>query len=128
MKTLEGWFAELGRARREADARIQPHQAAIGPGDYFVVVLKDEELTIYGQVVEPETEEDKALYRQPHMRGLRLTRCYSASCPQGELGDTHVSTMTPVPEECFRWAERNGWPVADLGLLAILAQEGWLDI
>ena len=99
------------RAREAADARVQPWQAAIKPGDFFVRVamLCSELLTIYAQ---------------SHMRHYRLSKCFSEACPEGEMGDVHVSSIRAVIEkEEFEFARSKGWPPLDGGLEA--REDAW---
>jgi hypothetical protein len=48
------WMEEQ---RRAADARVQPWQAAVQPGDCFV--RTDQPIAIYGEVLEPPPEDRK---------------------------------------------------------------------
>lgn len=104
-------FAQALRdGHEQADGAVQPWQAAIKPGDYFVRYLPEEDLVIWGEVVEPDPE-DASLFRQPHMKNVRLTRCYSMVCPDGEYGNTHVATMTSgIGRTQFERARERGWP------------------
>ena len=106
------------RAREAADAQVQPWQAAIKPGDFFVRVamLCSELLTIYGEIIESPYPEDREIFAQPHMRHYRLSKCFSEACPEGEMGDVHVSSIRAVIEqEEFEFARLKGWPPLDGG-------------
>lgn len=106
--TLEEMFARMDEQRQAADAHIQPWQAAVKPGDCFL--RTDQPVLIYGQVL-PPPRQDRKRYEQEHLRDFRLTRCFSVLCPEGEVGDTHISCFTRLltPEE-FAAAQANDWP------------------
>ena len=100
---LDELFNQLDRDRKAADARVQPWQASIGPGDYF---RKETDLGfhIYGKV-QPDPED-----RPSTLGFFRFVRAYSVACPHGELGDAHVSTIERLLDENeFRKAEKWGW-------------------
>jgi len=42
-------------------------------------------------------------------RGYRFGTAYSVACPEGELGDTHVSAMMPLDDEDFEVFRSAGW-------------------
>jgi len=104
--------AEMGErieaSRRAAAAQVQPGQAAVQPGAYFV--RTNAFVTVYGEVLEPPPE-DRSRYASEPLRHFRFTRCFSAWCPDGEIGDTHVVSIARVltPEE-FAAAREAGWP------------------
>ena len=103
----------IRRAREAADARVKPWQAAIKSGDHFVRVdaLGGDLLTIYGEIIESPYPEDREIFAQPHMKHYRLTRCFSLACPEGEIGDVHVSTINKrMDKETFELARLTGWP------------------
>ena len=105
--TWEEALERMAQQGRAADARVQPWQTAVQPGDCFL--RTDQIVPIYGQVLDPPAE-DRGLYAQEHMRHFRLTHCFSAMCPEGEVGDTHVSCFAHLltPEE-FAAAQAAGW-------------------
>jgi len=88
--SMEEMFEELDNQRKAADDRVEPWQRKLRPGDYAVRWF--EGITIYSEILRPSSE-DRALYKQPHMKHFRLTRSYSVVCPEGEIGDVHVSTF-----------------------------------
>jgi len=94
--------ARLREAMKAADAKVRPWQAAIGPGDCFVADSGEEGLLVFGEVLEA--------YAEPHLKHYRLCRCYSVACPEGEVGDVHVSTILGwVCRECFERLRQAGW-------------------
>ncbi|MBI5499784.1 MAG: hypothetical protein HY907_06045 [Deltaproteobacteria bacterium] len=124
--TYEDMMSEVERARDEADGQVQPWQAVLAPGDFFIRIWSG--LVIYGEILDPavpqfpgdysdealsEIRREARIYEQPEMRGYRFTRCYSVACPEGEFGDTHVSSMTrKITREQFEQARASGWPEA----------------
>ena len=111
--SVEEMFDEIHQAREAADARVKPWQAAIKLGDHFVRVeaLGGDLLTIYGEVIESPYPEDREVFAQPHMKHYRLTRCFSVACPEGEIGDVHVSSVQLlIDKETFELARLTGWP------------------
>jgi len=86
-----------------ADQNVKPWQAAIKPGEYFQR-YNQLGFTIYGEILQ---EEEK---RPNHLKHYRLCRAYSVACPQGEMGDIHVSTIDALlSRELFDTARQRGW-------------------
>jgi hypothetical protein len=83
--TEEMWNA-LGEAMEKADENTQEWQKAIKKGDCF---WQETEygFNIYGEVLEDA-------YHEKHLRHYRFCKCYSSACPEGELGDTHISVIS----------------------------------
>jgi hypothetical protein len=100
---VEDIFRQMRSDMDAADARVQPWQAEIRAGDYFV---KDSLLgfPIYGQILEEHER------RPSHLKHYRLCRAYSMACPQGEMGDIHVSSIEAlISQEKFSEAREKGW-------------------
>ena len=98
--THEEAMARLEEARKAADARVKPWQAALKPGDRFINLAED--LVIFGEVLET--------YEEPRLKHYRFCRCFSVACPEGELGDVHVSTIAAVVSRAFFEGMREkGW-------------------
>jgi hypothetical protein len=94
----------LERAMRAADARVRPWQAVLAPGDCFIADGGEEALLVVGEVLEACTEE--------RLRHYRFCRCYSTACPEGELGDVHVSTvLCRLSRQFFEQMRMTGWMV-----------------
>ena len=92
----------LDEARQVADARVQPWQTQLKPGDCFLQLAEQEELLIFGEVLET--------YPEKRMRHYRFCRCYSVACPEGEMGDVHISVvLCQISREDFEQAQKNGW-------------------
>ncbi len=67
--------ARLREAMEAADARVRPWQAAVAPGDCFIADSGEEDLLVFGEVLESYTE--------PHLKHYRFCRCHSVACPGG---------------------------------------------
>ena len=104
--SVEEADARLRQAMKAADAKVRPWQTAIGPGDCFVADSGEEGLLVFGKVLEA--------YNEPHLQHYRLCRCYSVACPEGEVGDVHVSTILCVIDRgVFELARQHGWDVEE---------------
>lgn len=99
--TMEEAMERLEQARKAADARVKPWQADARPGDCFITDA-EEGLLIFGEVLE--------VCEDPRLQHYRFCRCYSVACPEGELGDVHVSTICRfISREQFEQAREKGW-------------------
>ena len=95
----------LQEQKEAADAQVQPWQYQVKALDFFRK-QSNCDFPIYG-VVLPEEER-----REQGLENYRFTKCYSVACPEGELGDIHVSTIEAIlTEEEFRDAHQRGWQV-----------------
>jgi len=56
----------------------------VKPGDCFMSD-SGEGFLVFGEVLEG--------YPEGRLQHYRFCRCYSVACPEGELGDVHVSTI-----------------------------------
>lgn len=100
--SLEEAQARLRQAMEAADGRVRPWQAAVKVGDCFIADSGEEDLVVFGQVLEGYTE--------AHLRHYRFCRCFSVACPEGEVGDVHVSTvLCLVSREFFEAMRQEGW-------------------
>lgn len=107
--SFEEMMDSIDKSRKAADERVESWQAAVKPGDFFVRMSPAPGLTIYGEILDPG--EDAELYAEPQMKGFRPTRAYSKACPEGEMGDVHVSAIWKlIPRESFEKARELGWP------------------
>jgi hypothetical protein len=116
--SFEEMMEDLGRAMKEADAHVNPTQASIKPGQYFINFRHGPELPIFGEILDvsnlgADPEEQKYIdetYGEPHMRFYRPTRAYSVACEGGEIGDIHLSEIAAVIDrDLFEWYRQNGW-------------------
>lgn len=103
-ESVDDAFAAMDKAEREANERAHPLQRAIGYGAFAVRALG--EITIWGFI--PEKHEAEP-YEDSFERGYRFGKWYSVVCPEGELGDAHISTLWPIRKEDFDHAKANGW-------------------
>ena len=74
----------LAEAMKADDAWALPWQTRVNPGDCFMSD-SGEGFPVFGEVLES--------YREKRLQHYRFCRCYSVVCPEGELGDVHVSTI-----------------------------------
>jgi hypothetical protein len=120
--TFYGSFEEMleaeEKARKAADARVQPVQSQIRAGQHFINFRYGPDLPIFGQILSVsklgiDDEEQRYIdetYAQPHMKYYRPTKAYSAVCPEGEIGDVHLSEVWAIIDtELFDWYRQNGW-------------------
>ena len=101
--SFDDMMTRLQEAMKAADARVKPWQASITSGNYF---LQQTEygFHIYGVVLKEDTQ------RESHLQHYRLCKCYSVACPEGEVGDVHVSSIEQILSEAeFGEARENGW-------------------
>jgi hypothetical protein len=122
---LDEFFEQIEESRQTADSHVEPWQTELKPGDHFVRLINEGGIfAIYGEIIEPEFDEDEEnFYLEPHMAHYRFSRCFSVMCPQGELGDTHVSTIgQKLSPTQFNLAREMGWP-SDVRLRKIMELE-----
>lgn len=129
IENLDDFFEQIAEARQTADSHVEPWQTELKTGDHFVRLVQpdpvgDKVFAIYGEVIKPEFEEgEEDYYLEPHMVHYRFCRCFSVMCPQGELGDTHVSTVgKKLSPTQFKLAKEMGWP-SDARLREIVAMD-----
>jgi hypothetical protein len=109
-------YIEQGNA--EAKQNMVSWQEAVKEGDYIVRGMPELGLIVYAQVVERELSPDpderayeEETIKRSHANGYRFCRAYSAACPEGELGDIHVSVMdATISQAAFEAAQQAGWP------------------
>jgi hypothetical protein len=81
------------RVYREETGAAVP--AGFGGGDYFFV---------FGEVLKH--------YEKMHRRYYRFCRYYCVACPEGEVGDVHVSTiLCLISRGLFEQLRQEGWEV-----------------
>ena len=101
--SLEEMMARLNEQMQRADAHVRPWQARIKTGDCFRR-SSGYGFDIYGEVL-PEEEP-----REPRLRHYRFCNCYSVACPEGEMGDVHVSIIEVLLTKSeFSTAQEQGW-------------------
>jgi len=101
--SLEAMQQRLQQAMKAADGCVKPWQAAVRPGEWFVSDGGDG-LLVFGEVLEG--------YEEAHLRHYRFCRCFSVACPEGELGDVHVSSILALlSRQVFEEVRRAGWEI-----------------
>jgi hypothetical protein len=132
--SVEDMFEALQSAKKAADAYVQEWQRTAKAGDCFLRYIHSPSIAIYGEILDPakpadgdttitdeELAEDAELYTHPHMQSIRFSRCFSTACPQGELGDVHLSTLTSfLTAAQFARARELGWPSDPSVILQVL--------
>jgi hypothetical protein len=98
----------MAESEKAANARILPAQLEIGWGDCWVEYDQISSLWIFGKVFTREAgyassiaagaspneaELEQVDLDDAYRRGYRFGKAYSVACPEGELGDTHISQM-----------------------------------
>lgn len=107
--SYEDMMAAIDEARMTADGRVKPWQAAIRPGDHFVQGTEYGFL-IFGEVLNTDDE----FYKSEEGKNYRFCKCYSIACPDGEMGDVHVSVIgLVIKEDVFRRFRDKGWAVEE---------------
>lgn len=130
---IEEMFQAMASDREAADARVEPWQRTVRPGDHVVRIVdidpvRVEHVLVYGEIIDP-IESEKAYYnlRDPEQaaafehvkicygdqwsRSYCHGRFYSPLCREGEYGDVHRATLTAViTAEEFEAAREAGWP------------------
>jgi hypothetical protein len=109
IRNIDDFLFEEQQAQAIAGAGIQPWQRELKTGDFFL--RRFEDIAIYSEVL-PSTEDDED-GKEVVVEGgdYRFTNSFSIHCPEGELGDVHLSevgrTITRAQFESFR---ASGWP------------------
>jgi hypothetical protein len=115
--SILGMLISEKRMKETADDRTQEWQRQVSKGDCFRKVAPDG-LEIYGEVLNDYGTDD--------MENFRLCRCYSLTCPEGEIGSVHVSTIgSLVNRKTFQSVKRKlvkGWKLS----LRRLKSEGYI--
>jgi len=75
------------KARTKADSQVQWWQARVRKGDCF------KQWTEYGFYIFGEVLEE---YEEEYLKNYRFCDCFSEGCPEGEIGDVHVSQITAL--------------------------------
>lgn len=141
VSTLEDMFSYIHDNLKSADTRVNERQKLAAIGDCFIRLELDEDLVIYGEILDPskpanedheynevilkEIEEEAVIYQEPHMKYMRWSRCFSVACDDGELGDTHCCTMNKfIKRATFEEARKRKWPNTPTDLLRLLMDCG----
>lgn len=127
--SYEALQQSMESAREKADANVTVGQTALKAGALVLRYDPDSELVIYTELLDAIEGERAAganeaeiayvanLYNEPHMKNFRFGRHFSEACPDGELGDLHVCTVSAVMDRAaFDWFRENNWP-SDLNVV-----------
>lgn len=118
---VEDFFAAEEKARVEADARVQPYQAAVKVGDFVVRAACG--MIIYGEVLDPckseepeeglspedleeiraEMEVERQSWAQPEMKNYRFPGATRRRARRGKL---ETSTCRQSSASSPRWPSR----------------------
>ena len=105
------------RMRETADSKTKDWQRQVKKGDCFRRRTADG-LEIYGEVLDDYDMED--------MQNIRRCRCYSLACPEGEIGNIHVSYIDSLIArgifEKVKTKLQRGWKMA----MNMLEAEGYI--
>ncbi len=105
------------RMRETADSKTKGWQRRVKKGDCFLRRTADG-LEIYGEVLEDYDMED--------MKNFRRCRCCSLACPEGEIGNVHVSHFDSLIArgklEKVKTKLQRGWKLA----MSMLEAEGYI--
>jgi len=97
----EEMMEALAEAMEAADRNVKEWQKAIKRGDCFRQKT-EYGFDVFGKVVEDNYTDELQHYR--------FCKCYSEACPEGELGDVHISVISEIiPKERFEQARDDGW-------------------
>jgi hypothetical protein len=119
------------KAREAADAEVTLEQASLKPGDFCVRYVKTGKtsIAIYSEILDAadfilkgrkvedldeeertEYEDVRDSYQEENMKNYRFTKSYSCLCPNGELGDIHISVVErKISQEEFLQARKYNW-------------------
>ena len=87
--SAEEMFEHIERQNDFAKENTEKWQYDLKPGDCFVYYHRD--IKIYGEVIESVYTEDRELMKsRPE---LKLTRCFSVLCPEGEIGTIYACSV-----------------------------------
>lgn len=113
--SIEELFEALKKDTEVANEQAKTHPVKVEDlkhGEIFVSPRPDFGIVVFGQVWEHSEEypEDNESIRDSRARGYVFARCFSALCPEGELGSTHITMITgKVSAKVFERAKANGF-------------------
>jgi hypothetical protein len=122
-ESIQDMLEGLRRRREAVDARVVPFQAELQPGDHYLIHYPDEELIVYGEILDPietartagcdedELEYLRERYAAPELCHFRVVREYSPTHPEGAVVDIHVSwVQARLTLQQFQIAKEGCWP------------------
>jgi hypothetical protein len=108
----------ISEAREAADSQVLDFQKKLSHGDLCLSYNADCEAFLFHELTDPlagaEDDEEREYlresYARPELQHYRFSRSYSVHCPEGELGDVHVSTVSLViPRTVWDQCRELGW-------------------
>lgn len=97
---FDDFIKKISEMNARANKNVEDWQKEFSVGDCFVRFHDD--LVIYGKVLSSD---------DPEMRHVRFTNCYSELCPSGEVGNTHISSISlKITKAQFNIAKESNWP------------------
>jgi len=123
---MQAYIEEQNASLVEAMKDLTPEQLSITFGGYAIRFVPHGDLTlaIFGHVftneemvskeVESGASSDELIvilskFHQLYADGYRYGEWFSVICPEGEVGDAHVTTLWPITEADFEHAKNNRW-------------------
>jgi hypothetical protein len=111
--SVDDMFAAVEKLNIAAkEMPVEQWQLDLKAGDCYLRVYhigENETLNIYGEVIDVTDPEDQELMES--RPDLRMCKCYSQMCPEGELGTVFICAMTkPLTREEFDTARLQRWP------------------
>jgi hypothetical protein len=113
---LDDMFAAMGAAEDVANHRLSPGQERLRDNTlvtgYWAQALPDIDLVVYGKTPPSAETQVGAGFdvAENRARGYLTGIGFSADCPYGEGGDTHVSQVVPITERVFVMAQLLRFP------------------
>jgi hypothetical protein len=120
--TFEDMLAHIDQQVEAAKANTLPRQNEITYGDYWMGEWQG--ILIFGKIMTlaeleagydqydsspEEIQHEREATESAYNDGFRFGTAYSQVVPEGELGDTHVSTMVPITADEFESAQKLFW-------------------
>jgi hypothetical protein len=113
-ESLEEMFADIASRVEAGKKAAEDHPIKVKDlrhGECFAYHHPVHDIHIFGEVVEKtEYPEDDKIIESARENGFVFGRCYSVMCPEGELGDTHITYIThKISRSLFDRARANGF-------------------
>ena len=131
MEEMAAYMAEAEARVAEQMKHLTPEQSGISFGSYALRLIPvgddvNDTLVIFGRVysyaevellelasgADPLHGELRTImerFNRLHADGYRYGRWFSNVCPEGEVGDAHVTTLWPITEADYQHALNNSW-------------------
>lgn len=126
-------FDWMKRMEQRANSRIHPIQHEVKRGGYAIRPYHEFHIFGYVKTTEEIAEDElkcgadavelnytMQTLAESYLRGYRHGMWYSPVCPEGELGDAHISNLIPITKEDFELARASKWEIDPDQHMAIL--------